>query len=77
MNKLTLLTLSLFIMLFSACSTRGTRTYTDYDSSRTKTYSSDKSNYSSGIDQKNVFSSNHETICNKRYTLPSDSRECW
>jgi len=52
MNKLTLLTLSLFIMLFSACSTRGARTYTDYDSSRTKTYSSDKSNYSSGIDQK-------------------------
>lgn len=43
------------MILLSACSTKGTRIYSDYDYSGTKTYSSDKSDYSSGIDKKTYF----------------------
>lgn len=50
MNKFVIFTLSLIVVFFSACSTRGKRTYTHYDTP--KTYSSDKSKYSSAIDQK-------------------------
>ena len=52
MNKFIILGLSLFVVFFSACSTRGNRTYTNYDYSKTKTYSDDKNQYSSAMDKK-------------------------
>jgi rare lipoprotein A len=53
MNRLSLaVILPLVILLFSACSTRGKRTYIYHDYAPKKTYSSNKSNYSSQIDKK-------------------------
>ncbi len=51
MNKLTMIALVVLVLFFSACSSRGKRTYTHYDYP-VKTYSSDKSKYSPYIDKK-------------------------
>jgi len=52
MNKLSLSLLLLSLLLLSGCSTRGAKVYNGADTSRTKTYSQDKSAHSSSMDKK-------------------------
>ena len=52
MNRIFLITLVIFTMLFAGCSTRSKRSYSHFDSSKTRIYSSNKNNYSSGLSKK-------------------------
>jgi len=52
MNKIFLLTLAFIVLFMSGCSTRTKRSYSHYDSSKTRTYSSNKNDYNTGISKK-------------------------
>lgn len=52
MNRFFILLLTLLVIVFSGCSTRGKRTYTKHKFSEIKTYSSDKNHHSSSMDKK-------------------------
>lgn len=52
MNKIYIAALIVSIIFLSACSTRGKRTYKNYNPSQAKSYSSDRNDHSSSMDKK-------------------------
>jgi len=52
MSKVQIFLVILYLVFFTACSTRGKNTYRNYSSSQAKTYSSDKSAHSSSLQKK-------------------------
>ena len=52
MNKIVALSLVVALFFLAGCSTRGKKTYRNYNFSQPKSYSEDKSNYSDTIDKK-------------------------
>jgi peptidoglycan lytic transglycosylase len=52
MNKIYIVTLIISLLFLSACSTRGKKTYRNYNFSQTKSYSADKNSHSSSMDKK-------------------------
>lgn len=52
MNKIFILFVVSLVVLFSGCSTRGSRAYTHYNYTKPQSYSADKRNYNSQVDKK-------------------------
>lgn len=52
MNKIFLLAIIALMLIFSGCSTRYKRSYSNYDISKVRTYSSDKSSYGTALNPK-------------------------
>lgn len=52
MNKLFLIFIAFILLFFTACSTRGKKTYRNYDATQTKHYSDQKSHHSATMDKK-------------------------